>query len=150
MMNITILFGTETGNAEVLAEDLQSELQDSHKVQICNMSDFKMNDFSKEQFYVIVCSTYGDGDLPTSAEPFYDEMVQQQPNLSDIQFTSFGLGDMEYEDTFNFGCRKIDTLFIQQGATRIGEMQMHDASSDSFPEDLAIDWIKNVLDQIEQ
>ena len=146
-MNITILFGTETGNAEVLAEDLQTELQDTHEVQICNMSDFDIADFSKEQFYIVVCSTHGDGDLPISAEPFYDVMIEKKPNLSDIKYTIFGLGDMEYEDTFNFACQTIDKLFIEQGATRIGEIQMHDASSGSFPEDLAMDWIKDILKQ---
>ncbi len=148
-MNITILFGTETGNAEVLAEDLQSELQGTHEVQICNMCDFDLADFSTNIFYIVVCSTYGDGDLPTSAEDFYDALIEQKPDLSGIQFATFGLGDTEYEETFNFGCQRIDKLFTKQGAQRIGTIQMHDASSDDLPEDLAMDWIKDILSQVQ-
>ena len=33
----------------------------------------------RRRLYVIVCSTYGDGELPTGAEPFAEELDEKKP-----------------------------------------------------------------------
>ena len=66
-MNITVLYGTETGNAEMLAEDVASHLEGDHEVTCTNLSDFAPGDFDSGTFYLVICSTYGDGELPSSA-----------------------------------------------------------------------------------
>ena len=84
-MKITILYGTETGNAEMLAEDIQSELEGAHEVDCLNLSDMDPGNFDAEQFYLLVCSTYGDGELPASAQPFGAAMAAGAPDLTGIQ-----------------------------------------------------------------
>ena len=104
-MNITVLFGTETGNAEMLAEDVAAHLEGDHDVTCTNLCDFAPADFTPNHFYLVICSTYGDGELPSSAKPFAEAMAQARPDLDGIHFAIFGLGDTEYDATHNFGSK---------------------------------------------
>ncbi|WP_323778918.1 flavodoxin domain-containing protein [Leisingera sp.] len=139
-MNITLLYGTETGNAEMLAEDIQSELEGGHEVDCQNLEDFAPGDFDRDAFYLLVCSTYGDGELPASAQPFAEAMAAAAPDLSGVHFAIFGLGDSEYDETFNQGSGKLAELLASYGATQLGERIVHDASGDDLAEDLAFPW----------
>ena len=144
-MKITILYGTETGNAEMLAEDIQAALEGDHEVDCLNLSDMAPADFDAEQFYLMVCSTYGDGELPASAKPFAEAMETDAPDLSDIRFAVFGLGDSEYDETFNHGPKRLADLMQARGATQIGERVAHDASGDDMAEDVALPWAEAVI-----
>lgn len=141
-MQIAILYGTETGNAEMLAEDIAGHLAD-HDTQVTNLADFDPSDFDASTLYVIVCSTYGDGELPASAQPFAAKMAAQAPDLAGVHFAVFGLGDREYE-TFNQGSQQIEALMRGAGAVMLGERVMHDASGSDMAEDLAFPWVDGV------
>ncbi len=145
MMKISVLYGTETGNAEMLAEDIQSALEDEHDVVCRNLADTDPAELSGDTFHVIVCSTYGDGDLPASAQPFAERLDSGAHNLSSVQFAIFGLGDAEYVDTFTHGSWKLAEKLKSRGATQIGPRLTHDASGDDLPEDLALPWIADIL-----
>lgn len=144
-MNIMLLYGTETGNAEMLAEDIMAELDGDHEVECRNLSDFGPDEFATGRLYMIVCSTYGDGELPASAQPFAEALKAAAPNLSDIHFAIFGLGDSEYEETFNFGSKGLAELLSRYGAVQIGERVIHDASGSDMAEDLAFPWAARIV-----
>ncbi|TDK41149.1 flavodoxin domain-containing protein [Antarcticimicrobium luteum] len=144
-MKITILYGTETGNAEMLAEDIQSELEGGHDVDCLNLSDMAPSDFDASRLFLLVCSTYGDGELPASAQPFAEAMAAEQPDLSALHFAIFGLGDSEYDETFNHGPKKLAELMQAHGAHQIGERVAHDASGADMAEDLAFPWAEEVI-----
>lgn len=144
-MKITILYGTETGNAEMLAEDIQSELEAEHEVECLNLSDMAPGDFDPSRFYLLVCSTYGDGELPASAQPFAAAMAAEAPDLSAIHFAIFGLGDSEYDETFNHGPKQLAELMAARGARQIGARVAHDASGGDMAEDLAFPWAEAVI-----
>ncbi len=149
-MNITILYGTETGNAEMLAEDIQSELEAEHDVDCMNLSDIELDAFDPGRFYILVCSTYGDGELPASARPFAEKLSAEEPDLSAIRFAIFGMGDSEYEETFNFGPKSLSELMQARGAVQIGESVAHDASGSDMAEDLAFPWAEAVVAEASQ
>ncbi|MFA5582095.1 MAG: flavodoxin domain-containing protein [Paracoccaceae bacterium] len=142
-MNIAILYGTETGNAEMLAEDIASHLPD-HDPAVTNLSDFDPASFDRGTFYIIVTSTYGDGELPASAQPFAAAMEAQSPALAGVFFAVFGMGDSEYE-TFNFGGQHIERIMTDAGAQMLGDRVTHDASGGEMPEDLALPWVDAVI-----
>lgn len=144
-MNIMLLYGTETGNAEMLAEDIMAELEGDHQVECRNLSDFGPDEFEAGRLYMIVCSTYGDGELPASAQPFAEALKSAAPSLSGIHFAIFGLGDSEYEETFNFGSKGLAQLLGSHGAVQIGERVIHDASGSDMAEDLAFPWAARVV-----
>ena len=139
-MNIAVLYGTETGNAEMLAEDVAAHLEGGNDVTCTNLSDFAPADFTPDQFYLVICSTYGDGELPSSAKPFAEAMEQARPDLAGIHFAIFGLGDAEYDATHNFGSQIVADLLKGRGATQVGERVIHDASGAHMADDLAFQW----------
>lgn len=143
-MQIAILYGTETGNAEMLAEDIADHLSD-HVVTVTNLADFAPSEFDPRTLYLIVTSTYGDGELPASAQPFGAAMAAGAPDLTGIQFAVFGLGDSEYPETFNFGGKRLEEMLVAAGATLLGERVTHDASGDDMADDLAYPWAEAVV-----
>lgn len=148
-MMISILYGTETGNAEMLAEDIQSELEGDHDVTCENLSDVDPTTLDPNRLYLLVCSTYGDGELPASAQPFAEAMEASKPDLSALHFGIFGMGDSEYDETFNHGPKRLAELMLAYGAKQIGERVAHDASGPDMAEDLAFPWAEEIITQAE-
>ncbi|MGK8555389.1 flavodoxin domain-containing protein [Nocardia gipuzkoensis] len=139
-MRVVILFGTEMGTAESAADSIAAELSGAHDVSVHDMTDFDIEDLDVRDFHVIVCSTYGDGDLPTGAEPFADALDRHAPELTGLRFAVFGLGDTVYGDTFNRGGEIIAEKLITRGATQVGEHARHDASTEIRVKDMAQQW----------
>lgn len=143
-MNIKVIYGTETGNAEMVADDIVEALADDFDIDSADMSKLSTADLSADNFYFVVCSTYGDGELPHSAKPFFDNLERDKPDLSGIRFAIFGLGDSFYA-TYNKGSEIIASAFAALGATQVGERGLHDATSGDLPGDVALPWAKRVL-----
>ena len=68
-MNIHFLFGTETGSAEMLCEDIRDNLGDGFEVELSSLGDVDPATLDGDTFYFFVSSTYGNGDLPVTAQP---------------------------------------------------------------------------------
>lgn len=143
-MRIRILFGTESGNSEILAEDIQNELT-KHDCSMSAIGQIEPSDLQHGSFYIIVTSTFGSGDLPGAAQPFFDKLERERPDLSHIKFAIFGLGDMVYAETFAKGSEILMNALITQGAVLIGDRETWDASSPELPEDIGLPWAKDVV-----
>lgn len=142
-MRVVILFGSEMGTSEVVAESLADELS-ACDVSVYDMMDFDPGDLDPADFHLIVCSTYGDGDLPTGAEPFFDTLDATQPDLTGLHFAVFGLGDSVYGDTFNRGGEIAAEKLTARGATQIGDHARHDAQAEIRPKDMAREWARTL------
>lgn len=140
---VVILFGTESGNAEFAAEDMAAAIGD-REVEIVDMTDFDVNNFTADNLYLIICSTHGEGDLPSGAKPLFDSLEDQRPSLSGIEYAIFGLGDSSYE-FYSKGSEHIDHKLTELGATRIGEYGRHDAHTGTLPSALAVEWTVTTL-----
>ena len=148
-MKFTVLYGTESGNAELIADDLGAQLRESHdEVEVFDLQDFDPAALSPDTFYVIVCSTHGEGDLPNTAIPFAEAFDQALPDLTGVRYAMFGLGDTFYEGTYSQGSEHIDRRFAAQGAERVGEYGRHDASSWDLPSDVALEWLPGILEAV--
>ena len=145
-MKIAIYYGTETGNAEMLAEDIATELEDAHDTTVADLAETAPEALKAAELNVIVCSSYDDGDFPASAKPFVEKLNAENPDLSGVRFAIFGLGDSEYEATYGFGSMKLADLLVARGATTLGDRIVHDAAGDDLPEDLALPWLAGILE----
>lgn len=145
-MKIAILFGTETGNAEMLAEDIAAGLEAGHDTSIADLGDTAPDDLKTADLNVIVCSSYGDGELPASAKPFAEKVTAEAPDLSGVRFAIFGLGDSEYAETFGFGSMKLAELLVSHGAQVLGDRLVHDVAGGDLPEDVALPWITAIIE----
>jgi MioC protein len=139
-MKINIIYGTESGGGELSAEDIAAALNDQHEVAVTNMSDVRVGDLDTSSLYLVICSTYGEGELPFSAQPFHAELSKARPDLSGLHYAMFGRGDTAYLKTYSRGGDIISALLADLGATRIGEFGRHDAGDWSVDDSLAIDW----------
>lgn len=146
-MKFTVLYGTESGNSELIAEDLGAKLLETESdVIISDLQDFDPADLTAERFTIVVCSSHGDGGLPDTAISFAAAFDATPPDLTGLRYAVFGLGDSFYKATYSQGSEKIDRRFAAQGAQRVGEYGRHDASSWDVGSDVALDWLPGVLE----
>jgi MioC protein len=140
-MKLTLLVGTMTGTAQLVAQELELVWDDGElQVETLLMDKLEPSVFQREGAFLIVTSTYGQGDVPDNARGFYEALRSQRPDLSRVRYGVFGLGDRTYAETFNFGGKRFDDLLQELGAQRIGERVQHDASSGVLPEETAAEW----------
>lgn len=144
-MKLTLLVGTMTGTAQLVAQELELVWDgggDAGDLSVETLLMDKLDSavFEREGVFLIVTSTYGQGDVPDNAKNFYEDLKAKRPDLSRVRYGVFGLGDRTYAETFNFGGKRFDELLQELGAQRIGERVQHDASSGVLPEEMAVEW----------
>lgn len=146
-VKITVLYGTESGNSELIAEDLGQKLRESFDdVQVFDLQGFDPEALTPERFTIVVCSTHGEGDLPNTAIPFAEAFDAAQPDLTGVHYAVFGLGDTFYDETYSQGSEHLDRRFTERGAVRVGTYGRHDASSWDLGSDVALEWLPGVLE----
>jgi sulfite reductase alpha subunit-like flavoprotein len=150
-MKIHILVGTMTGTAQLCAQEMELALDDGEtQVSTLMMDALDSSVFSREGVFLICTSTYGQGDVPDNARALYEDLKARRPDLSQVLYGVFGLGDRTYAETFNFGGKRFDELLSELGAQRIGERHKHDASSGVLPEETALEWCQEWLTKVKQ
>lgn len=149
-MNIALLFGTETGNTEMLCDDIQANLEGEHVVDIENLQDVEPAALDTAKFHIFVCSTYGEGELPQSAIPFMEKLNNDQPDLSGLNFSMFGFGDSAYDETYNNGSQVLAEALQACGANMVGQRGLHDASGLDDAEEIALPWVKDRISEAEK
>ena len=143
-MGVLVIFGTETGNAEMVAEEIAEVLEVDFDVSCQDMASFSPEAIDKDDLLIVVSSTYGDGELPYSAQPFFDRLETIAPDLAGLRFATFGLGDSFY-DTFNEGSRILADKLLSLGAFEICARGVYDASSGELPDEVAQMWLNRVV-----
>ncbi|MFK4484306.1 sulfite reductase subunit alpha [Curtobacterium sp. AB7] len=142
---IDVLFGTQTGNAEFLADELVA----GAKARGLGGRAAALDAVTPEQLagmthVLVVTSTYGEGEMPDNAGLFWDAVqASTVPRLEGLQYAVLGLGDTSYDEFCQAG-KLLDTRFEQLGATRV-----HDrVDCDVDFEDAAALWSAAVLDRL--
>ena len=140
-LELTILVGTMTGTAQLVAQEVELTLDDANtKVQTKPMDGLDAGVFSEGGLFLICSSTYGQGDVPDNAKNLYESLKSARPDLAGVQYGVIALGDRTYAETFCNGGRRFDAILSELGARRIGEIMLHDASAGTMPEELAVVW----------
>ena len=149
-LKITILVGTMTGTADLVAEEVRDRLEaDGNDVEIVPMDGRDATVFARPGIFLICSSTYGQGDVPDIAQGLFAALERDKPDLSSIRFGVIALGDRTYTATFCFGGKRFDELLRGLGAQRIGEMMIHDASAGTIPEEIAVEWAVEWIAQVD-
>lgn len=142
---IDVLFGTQTGNAEFLADELVAGAKARGLGGRASALDAVTPEQLAEMTHVlVVTSTYGEGEMPDNAGLFWDAIqATTVPRLEGLQYAVLGLGDTSYDEFCQAG-KLLDTRFEQLGATRV-----HDrVDCDVDFEDAAALWSAAVLDRL--
>jgi MioC protein len=144
---LTIFVGTMTGNAQLVAQELELMLDDGEtRVQTKLMDGLDASAFEGGGLFLICTSTYGQGDVPDNAKSLYESLLATRPDLASVLYGVIALGDRTYKDTFCNGGRRFDAILAELGARRIGDILFHDASSGTLAEEAAAEWVGPWID----
>ena len=140
---MTILFGSQTGNGEGLANDLAAQARaKGYNVHLTDMADYDPASLTEERLLFIIVSTHGEGDPPIAAEKLHAYLHSEEaPRLEDLKYAVFALGDSSYKQFCKTG-KDFDGFLEKLGATRV--LDRIDADVDF--EEPAEAWKETVLD----
>ena len=142
MASILILVGTESGNAQMVADALQPVLASAgHAVDVTDKAATAA-DLKAHDVLLAVCATHGSGDIPTNILPLVEALERDKPDLSGHRYGVIALGDMTYQDTFCGGGKKVDQALERCGARKVGDRLEIDASEQPLPDEEALTWIE--------
>ena len=142
LINLDILFGTQTGNSEAIAEDMSKIANEAgFRAKVNSLDNITMDILGNMENVAIITSTYGEGEMPDNAQLFWDALsANTAPNLSNIKYSVLALGDTGYEEFCHAG-KLIDTRFEQLGATRIQDR----VDCDVDYEELSEKWTSSLI-----
>jgi sulfite reductase (NADPH) flavoprotein alpha-component len=117
---LLFLYGSQTGSSEGLAKRFAKEAKKrGFETRVVGMEDHTTIDLTKERRVVIVTSTYGDGEMPDNAQPFWDYLKNgTAPRLENLEFSVLALGDRNYVQFCEAG-KAFDVRLEALGAKRI-------------------------------
>jgi uncharacterized iron-regulated membrane protein/flavodoxin len=118
--SVLLLYGTVTGTAESLAHKLAAALRGAGiTVRIGDMAHCQPEVLTQASCVLLVVSTYGDGEPPDDAAPFWAAVVQgNRFDLRGVEYSVLALGNT----TFDYFCkcgRDFDAGLERHGARRI-------------------------------
>lgn len=117
---ITILYGSQTGNAESVANDAANVAKGyGLKPVVKSMDEIEVDALSAIGCLLIITSTYGEGEMPDNAQMLWDGVcAETMPRLEGMKFSVLALGDTGY-DLFCQAGINWDNKLAELGATRV-------------------------------
>lgn len=119
---LTIVYASESGNSEKLANDLaKAARKNGLKPTLIDMADLEPSDLTKAKRLVFIAATWGEGEPPARAVRAYAELMGEgAPRLDGVEFGVLALGDTAYAEFCAIG-KKIDERLAALGGKRVVE-----------------------------
>lgn len=142
---LVLLWASQTGNAEALAEKFAQQLSvQGWAVNLQSMNDYSVEKLAKNKVVVFVTSTFGDGDAPDNGGDFWGQLTSDTaPDLSAVQFALLALGDSNYDQFCGHG-KKLFARLQALGASALVER----VDCDSDFESPAAEWFAKLSEQL--
>lgn len=146
MNEAVILVGTETGNAEEVAEDLAATLDElGVENEVVDMEEASPELLDRSRTVIVCTATHGLGELPDNSVNFYGGLEEERPDLGGVLFCVCGLGDSAYPDFCEAG-RIWSRLLTDLGAREV--IERHEI--DGYPEEEdvieACEWMEQAVE----
>jgi flavodoxin I len=145
MMKILVLFGTLTGNTEIVANQIYTALKTINtNVTLKNVIQTKAQDLEEADFIIAGASTWDDGMIQVDFGTFLEEIANEQPELKNKKIAIFALGDSGYPQ-FCTAADVLEEQFAKYGLQPVTET----LKLDGFPDEAensqkTIDWIEKL------
>ncbi|MCW5581011.1 MAG: assimilatory sulfite reductase (NADPH) flavoprotein subunit [Luteimonas sp.] len=141
---LTIVYGSQTGNARRSAEALLAKAQAAGlSARLLRADAYPTRELAGERLLYVVISTQGEGDPPDDAIGFVEFLNgRRAPKLPELKFAVLGLGDTSYADFCGIA-RKLDARLAELGAQRVADVGLADLDIDTVAEP----WCEHALAQ---
>ena len=149
---LLILYGSQTGTGEDVAERVTREAQRYHLDPfLSSMDRYDVSEIQNETRPIcFICSTTGQGEEPDNMKNFWRFLLKKNlPSdlLSKIKFGVLGLGDSSYVK-FNFVAKKLYKRLLQLGGTGVTDLGLADDQHDLGPDAVIDPWLLKFWEQI--
>jgi sulfite reductase (NADPH) flavoprotein alpha-component len=143
---VTIAYGTETGNSKRVATDFATKAKKiGINAKLVSLDQYRLNDLPKEEYFLTVISTQGEGEPPEAAKKFYDHIHNNGFKLDKLKYSVLALGDTSYPLFCKTG-EDVDEQLEKLGGSRIVAIQKCDVEYD---ED-AHQWFEKVIKKLSE
>uniref|UniRef100_A0A8C3CSM6 Nitric oxide synthase n=1 Tax=Cairina moschata TaxID=8855 RepID=A0A8C3CSM6_CAIMO len=120
---VTVIYATETGKSETLANNLCSLFSCAFNTKILCMDEYNISDLEKETLLLVVTSTFGNGDSPNNGKVILASEASVRLNSKTTEISTeiyavFGLGSTMYPEFCAFA-HAIDQKLAQLGASQL-------------------------------
>ncbi|HEX3121836.1 MAG TPA: assimilatory sulfite reductase (NADPH) flavoprotein subunit [Rhodanobacteraceae bacterium] len=139
---LTIVYGSQTGNAKRVAEKLARESEAAGlAVRLLRADAYPLRELKSERLLYVVISTQGDGDPPDDARGFVEFLAgKRAPRLENLEYAVLGLGDSSYAKFCAVGSN-IDERLAELGGKRLFARGEADVDFDT----IAQPWVARAL-----
>jgi sulfite reductase (NADPH) flavoprotein alpha-component len=119
-LKIAVLYASQSGTAEGLARKISKELKArGHIPTLSSLESYTPAALMAESYAVLIASTYGEGEAPECARPFYEQLcLQHFPCAQNLNYAVLALGDSSYEHFCKFGA-DLDNKLASLAGNRI-------------------------------
>lgn len=137
-----ILYGSQTGNSESLANDAAAQAKSHGLLAVVkSMDEVNIGQLAEMPYLLIITSTYGEGAMPDNAEMLWQAANSEAaPKLDNVSYSVLALGDTSY-DLFCQAGIDWDRRLAELGATRVFDR----VDCDVDFENLAENWLSQVI-----
>jgi flavodoxin I len=121
---IGLFWGTQTGNTETIAEQIQAAFGGESFVRLYDINDASPSDFEEYDCIIVGCPTWNIGELQSDWDAFYEN------DLENIAFSGkkvayFGAGDqVGYSDNFQDAMGILEEKIASLGGQTVGRWSM--------------------------
>jgi sulfite reductase (NADPH) flavoprotein alpha-component len=141
---LTVIYGSQTGNAKRLAEDLGRRASSAGlAVRVIRADAYPVRELKQERLLYVVISTQGDAEPPDDARAWIEFLRSARaPKLEHLRYAVLGLGDSSYPQFCAIG-RQVDERLETLGAQRL----LAAGEADIDLETVAQPWLEQALQQ---
>jgi len=141
VQKLTIVFGTDTGNSKKVATNFAQRLKKNGvQVKLQGLDQYRLTDLLKEEYFLSVIATHGDGEPPAAAKKFYEYIHANSLSLTNLKYAVLALGDTAYPLFCKAG-EDVDARLKTLGATQLLPVEKCDTDF----EETANAWLENIL-----
>ncbi|XP_043664298.1 NADPH-dependent diflavin oxidoreductase 1 isoform X2 [Vespula pensylvanica] len=149
--SITILYASETGTAQDVAEQIwKSAKRKGLNSIVSALDDYDLANFDSERLMVFVVATTGQGDPPDNMKQFWKFLLRKSlpPSmLNNIGYGVIGLGDSSYKK-FNFAAKKLNKRLAQLGGIQLLPIGLADDQHDLGIDAVVSPWVQELWEKI--
>ncbi|KAM4850691.1 NADPH-dependent diflavin oxidoreductase 1 isoform X1 [Urocitellus parryii] len=148
---LLVLFGSQTGTAQDVAERLGREARRRRLgCRVQALDSYAVANLIREPLVVFVCATTGQGDPPDNMKNFWRFIFRKNlpsTSLCQMDFAVLGLGDSSYAK-FNFVAKKLHRRLLQLGASALLPICLGDDQHELGPDAIIDPWLGDLWEKV--